>query len=73
MFICLKITFLASRGIIEERKSGIALFQIIKIEFSEIKMTNQFIGVLIALAFTIGFIWFVKSAEKVQQKNKHNK
>jgi hypothetical protein len=33
-------------------------------------MVNQFIGILIALVFTIGFIWFVKSAEKVQNKYK---
>jgi hypothetical protein len=37
------------------------------------KMDNQFIGCLIALVITIGFIWFVKSAEKVQKTTRHNK
>jgi len=33
-------------------------------------MSNQYVAVLIAFVFTVGFSWFVKSAEKVQKKHK---
>ena len=33
-------------------------------------MDNQYIAVLIALIFTVGFAWFIKSAEKVQKQDK---